>query len=179
MIGIKEKTVKELMIPLEQYSKVSPDDTVADAVKILINSYRNTGLHHRTVLVVSGTRLVGLLTMRNLLASLDPALFSDRYLDENYWVEITPAVELLALEELFTERCRKNCCKKVGAIMQPLDLITIEHNASLLKAIHLMVKNHINLLPVMNGEDVIGTIRMVEIVEEVHNLILEMPECNI
>jgi CBS domain-containing protein len=167
------------MIPLGDYVTVSPDDTIATAVDVLVESYRNK-LHHRTALVVSGTKLIGLLTMRNLLTALDPALFHEGYIDDNFRsMEVTPAVELFALVEQFTERCRKNCNKKVAEVMHDIELVTIDHNATLLEAIHLMIKNKIGLLPVMNGDHVVGIIRSIEIVEEVSNLIHEMHyNCN-
>lgn len=165
------------MIPLEQYSTISPEDSVTTAVKVIINSYRNTGLQHRTILVVSGKKLVGLLTMRNLLEAMDPALFGDSHIDEIYHVDITPAVELFALEQRFADRCRENCCTKVKDVMQPLQVITINHDDSLLKAIHLMLKNHINSLPVLDNDDVVGIIRVAEIVEEIHDLVINSPEC--
>lgn len=166
------------MIPLEQYSTISPEDTVTKAVKVLISYYRNTGMQHRAIIVVSGKKLVGLVTMRNLLKAMDPALSKTHYVDQQFLVQkMTPEVELFALEQRFIDRTRANCCKKVKEIMQPLKLVTIEHNDSLLVATHLMIKHHINILPVMDKDDVVGIIRTPEIVEEIHDLIMQDPDC--
>ncbi|MTI81134.1 MAG: CBS domain-containing protein [Firmicutes bacterium] len=176
-----EKHIKDIMIPLEQYSRVEPNESIASAVRKLLNSYRDSGLNYRTVLVVSGTELVGLLTMRNLLSALDPALFEEKYMEKNFWIEsYSHVAEPFMVEGLFKERCRENCKKKVKDVMQHLELITVYQEDTILKAIHLMVKNHINLLPVMDGNDkLVGTIRIVEIVEEIEKLFENMPECQI
>lgn len=177
---MREKTVSEVMIPLESYAFVNPNDSIGKAVEVLLTSYRESGSHSRTVLVVDGNKLVGLLTMRSLLEALDPALGYERYFEESFWIEaVPPALEAFALTERFTDQCRKNCCQKVKDIMRSGDLITVDKNANLVKAIHLLVKNGINSLPVMDGEQVVGIIRTVEIVEEIHTLITQAAECRI
>ncbi len=175
---MREKTVREVMIPLNRYASVNPNDSIGKAVEVLLSSYRKSGSHSRTVLVVDGDKLVGLLTMRNLLEALDPALGYEGYIEENFWIDaMSPAVEAFALAERFTDQCRKNCHKKVKDIMRSVELVTVNQNANLINAIHLLVKNGINSLPVMNGEQVVGIIRTVDIVEEIHALITKVTEC--
>lgn len=154
-----EKKVSDIMIPVEDYSTVSEENTVKEAIAILRNSFCNleTGeCHgHRSVLVLNEkNKPVGLLNFRALLLAIEP-----RFLK----MEGGPA---LYKEGFFTSRAREESNKKVKDIMQPIKFITINRDESLLKAIHLMLNNKLGTLPVMDKERVVGMVRINEVFNE-------------
>jgi len=161
-----EKKVKDIMIPIADYSSVSVNNTVKEAIAVLQKSFCNldTGeCHgHRSVLVFDDkNRLVGLLNFRALLLAIEP-----RFLK----MEGGPT---LFKEGFFTERSKEEAEKKVKDIMQPLELITINIDDSLLKAVHLMLKHKLGTLPVIEGDMVVGMVRNNEVFNEIAKAVTE------
>ncbi|MCL6638331.1 MAG: CBS domain-containing protein [Firmicutes bacterium] len=161
-----EKKVRDLMIPVADYSSVSVNNTVKEAITVLRKSFCNleTGeCHgHRSVLVFDDeNRLVGLLNFRALLLAIEP-----RFLK----FEGGPA---LFKEGFFTERSKEEAGKKVKDIMQPIDLITVDADDSLLKAVHLMLKHKLGTLPVLEDGMVVGMIRNNEVFNEIAKAVVD------
>ena len=161
-----EKKVKDIMIPIADYSSVSVNNTVKEAIAVLQKSFCNldTGeCHgHRSVLVFDDkNRLVGLLNFRALLLAIEP-----RFLK----MEGGPT---LFKEGFFTERSKEEAEKKVKDIMQHLELITINIDDSLLKAVHLMLKHKLGTLPVLEGDMVVGMVRNNEVFNEIAKAVTE------
>ncbi|MCL6560992.1 MAG: CBS domain-containing protein [Firmicutes bacterium] len=161
-----EKRVKDIMIPVEDYSSVSVNNTVKEAIAILKKSFCNleTGeCHgHRSVLVFDDNHnLVGLLNFRALLLAIEP-----RFLK----IDGGPS---LFKEGFFTERAREESEKKVKDIMQPIELITINADDAILKAVHLMLKHKLGTLPVIQDGMVTGMVRINEIFNELSKAIVE------
>ena len=63
--------------------------------------------------------------------------------------------------------------KKVKDIMQPLELITINIDDSLLKAVHLMLKHKLGTLPVLDADLVVGMVRNNEVFNEIAKAVTE------
>lgn len=162
----QEKKVSEIMIPIQDYSTVSEDNTVKEAIAVLRSSFCNidTGeCHgHRSVLVLNEkNKPVGLLNFRALLLAIEP-----RFLK----IEGGPA---LFKEGFFTNRAREESKKKVKDIMQPIKFITINRDESLLKAIHLMLEHKLGTLPVMDQGQVVGMVRINEVFNEMAKTLTE------
>lgn len=161
-----EKRVQDIMIPIEDYSSVSVNNTVKEAIAILKKSFCNldTGeCHgHSSVLVFDEkNKLVGMLTFRALLMAIEP-----RYLK----YEGAPP---LFKEGFFSARAREEAEKRVKDIIQPVEFLTINHNDTLLKAIHLMLKHKIGSLPVLKDGLVAGMVRINEVFNEMAKTVVE------
>jgi CBS domain-containing protein len=66
-------------------------------------------------------------------------------------------------------------CKMIGRIsIRELmgDLVFVDANAPLMKAVHLMLRHHLITLPVMKGEELIGILREKDIILEIANNVL-------
>ena len=165
-----EKKVRDLMIPISRYSTVSTEDTVGEAIALLRKSYRRQdgGEYegHRSVLVVDGEqRPVGILTYRELIRAIEPWFLYPSKLEERIsWPVEVPEIPW---EGFFSERTRAEARRKVKEIMRPINLVTVEADAPLMKAVHLMVEHTVGTLPVMEAGRVIGVIRIGEIFMEV------------
>lgn len=161
-----EKRVKDIMIPIEDYSSVSVNNTVKEAIAILKKSFCSLDsgeCHgHRSVLVFDNeNKLVGMLNFRALLLAIEP-----RFLK----YEGGPS---LFKEGFFTERAKEEAEKKVKDIMQPIELMTIGADDVILKAVHLMLKNKLGTLPVTRDEKVVGMVRINEVFNEMAKTVVE------
>jgi len=161
-----EKKVAEIMIPIEDYSSVSVNSTVKEAITILKKSFcdLDTGeCHgHRSALIFDDdNKLVGILNFRALLLAIEP-----RFLK----YEGGPS---LYKEGFFSQRAREEAERKVGEIMQPVEFITVDAGDAILKAIHLMLKHKLGALPVTREGMVVGMVRINEVFNEIAKSVVE------
>jgi CBS domain-containing protein len=166
-----EKKVRDVMIPTEEYTTVSDQATVGEAIEALAGSLlkEKTGksIGHRSVLVFDAQqRPVGLLTFRGLIRALEPRLLDPEKIPGQTlpWVEDPPSI---VWDGFFTQLVHKEAGKKVKEIMRPIKLITVEADAPLMKAVHLMIRHEISSLPVVEQDTVVGIVRINEIFLEV------------
>jgi len=156
-----DKTVKDLMLPLAECPTVSPDDTVQRAVTLL-----KTGAvsGHQCVLVMNEhDQPVGLLSRRVLLRTMEPEfVITDRWALPVFW------------NGFFTNKCKEEAKKKVREIMRPINLLTVEASDPIIKAVHIMVSKHVGLLPVLEGDKVVGVLRLHEIFQEIAGLVTDL-----
>jgi len=162
--------VKDLTIPLDRYSAVSPDNTLQEAVSTLRGSYcqLDTGMcteaGPRTILVVDNKgKLVGILDFRSILKVLIPEVaggLSARL--EALGVSVTFAeASATSLDEAraqFNARVTKNAAVKVKDIMLKVKG-TIQADADLLEALKLIFRYKITKLPVYEGNNLVGVLR--------------------
>ncbi|MCF8010989.1 MAG: CBS domain-containing protein [Clostridiales bacterium] len=155
-----DKSIINLMIPIHECPTVSPEDTIKRAVALL---KKGTEQEHQYVLVMgTGKQPTGLLSRRLLLSTLEPEfVVTDRWALPVFW------------NGFFTEKCQEEAKKKVKNIMRPINLLTIEIDAPIIKAVHVMVSNHVGLLPVMKENKVLGILRIREIFYELAGHITE------
>ncbi|MDI6710261.1 MAG: CBS domain-containing protein [Bacillota bacterium] len=171
----KEKKVRDLMIPIEEYATVPQNATVREAVAAVASSFKQlpTGEYtgHRSVLVLDGQRrLVGLLTYRDLIRAVEPQLLDADKLPRGLpWEVDVPDVPW---EGFFEQRSRAEAQKPVSEVMRPLELITVDADAPLLKAIHLMLTANIGSVPVMENGVIVGMVRMNEVFKAVADAVL-------
>lgn len=162
-----EKRVADVMIPVRNYKTISQNCTVEDAVRLLHKSFYQrgkSGYTHRSVIVCDdyGNPL-GMVTFRSVLQALEP--FFARA--QNFSVPIF-------WEGLFSERCRAENQKNIKEIMHPFNFIALDINDTLIKAVHAMIKHKLGTLPVTKNNHLVGMIRVNEIFEEVHNVMVDL-----
>jgi len=166
---LSEKRVKDIMIPIGEYSSVSANCTVGEAIGVLKKSFcpelEEPCNSHRTVLVYDGNTPVGLITFRGLLTAIEP-----RFMKVDQW-----AVPVF-WEGLFTERCREEAVKKVRDIMTPITLVALDADDTIIKAVHAMIKYKLGSLPVIRDGVFAGMVRITEIFHEISSLVTEQTE---
>jgi len=159
-----EKKVGDIMIPVRNYKVISHTCTVADAVAVLYRAFYQRskgGQGHRSVIVSDdyGNPL-GLITFRSVLNALEPFFAKAQHLSVPvFW------------EGLFSERCRVEAQKNVKEIMHPINVISLDVNDTLIKAVHAMIKHKLGTLPVKKNNRLVGMVRVSELFEEVHGLV--------
>ncbi|TYO97327.1 HPP family protein [Desulfallas thermosapovorans] len=159
-----EKRVIDIMIPVRNYKVVSHNCTVADAIKVLHRGFyqRNAGGQgHRSVIVSDDYgNPQGMVTFRSVLQALEPFFArADRLSVPTFW------------EGLFTERCKHEAQKSIKDIMHPINVIALDANDTLIKAVHAMIKHKLGTLPVKKNNRLVGMVRVNELFAEVYDLV--------
>ena len=165
-----EKKVKDLMIPISNYSITSPDRTLREAILDMRKKYCQvdgnqecTESGHRTGLVLVDGKLVGILDFQSIMRALMPEIagkLSDKLeaLGLSIAFAEANASDLDDARAGFKERVLQNAMTKVGDIMLKLRG-HIDADADLMKALKLMHKNRVTVLPVLEEETVVGVLR--------------------
>ena len=130
---------KDLMIPIQDYLR--PDNTLKEAVNLLKTAKRGEeriGVKGLPVLDEKG-KLVGMLSMRDILKAVFPFYMSMMTLGDFTWDGMVESI------------AKKSSNRKVGELMSKV-VISVDEQASLMECVDHMVKHNIKRLPVINKE---------------------------
>ncbi|MFC1531756.1 HPP family protein [Thermodesulfobacteriota bacterium] len=177
-------TVKDLMVPLDEYVTVSQESTLYEAVLVLEKAQeeldRTRYLYlHRAILVFDKTnKMVGKISQLDILRALEPKYgemgeprsLSKAGFSPNFLKSMLEQYSLLA--EPFNEVCSKAANLKVKEFMYtPTEGEYVEENASLREAIHRFIMGHHQSLLVVRGEEIVGILRLTDMFKEVFQTI--------
>ncbi|WP_419781931.1 CBS domain-containing protein [Maridesulfovibrio sp.] len=172
--------IKELMIPVEEYNRVTKEATLVTAMQCLVKQSEDKNLPHphRDLLVEDENgKVIGKITMLDIFKHMEPSYFKmdDQkhpnalnmdfvqkvYRDFNLW------------SEPLSELCRKNANATAGEIMhEPKNTELLDEEDSIDKALHaFMLGVHQPLLVQKNGE-ITGVLRLGDVFEKVRAAIL-------
>ncbi|MEW5899067.1 MAG: CBS domain-containing protein [Bacillota bacterium] len=147
------RLVRDIMVPIAEYPVVDEDATIMEAIKTLRESFHQKdgtwyGFQSLMVLNKKG-ELVGLLTLKSFLVALQMRDFLEHMLKRD-------PTGLFFTPHLFDDF-------NVRKIMRPLELITIQEDATVLEALLVIVKKNINSLPVLAGTKPVGMVRTIDL----------------
>lgn len=169
-----EKSVGEIMIPIEQYTTVQASSTIREGIerlKIASESFISSGLvmdsGHRAILVFDGEELAGVLTMRNLIQAIRPS-----YLDEDSY-DVNHAVRFSHWfwDGLFSLQVERLAGMRVGDIMNPRPPV-VDVSANLTHVAHLLCAENRRRVAVEHAGRIVGVVREQELFHEVSRLML-------
>jgi CBS domain-containing protein len=163
-----EKKVKDLMIPLEDYPHIPYWFTLRQAMAIIREAAVKFegSFEPRAVLVFDEKyQLMGILTLRDIIQGLEP-----RFLQETSLVKGDPNLAVL-MGDLFGPGLREASQKPVSEVMSPIK-VTAQGNDPVAKAIFLMIKENVGLMPVIQDNKVAGMIRLSDLFMEISELVL-------
>lgn len=178
------KKVRDVMIPLTEYAVTTVHDTLKDAVPVLRHLYcevevgKCTEAGHRNMLVLDeGGKLVGVVDFSSILRVLIPEIAGGLTAKlESLGVLVAfaqaDAVDLDESRLSFRARVIRNAETKVGNVMLKVRG-TIHADAGLLDAIKLIYANKISMLPVYEGETLVGVIRDSDLFLAVSEIFME------
>jgi len=165
-----EKKVRDLMIPISDYAVTSADSTLQEAILEMrkkyceIESEECTEGGHRTSLVLSPDgKLEGIIDFQCILRALMPEIagkLSDKLNALGLSIAFAEA-DAHNLDEAkagFKERVLQNASTKVRDIMLKLRG-HIAADADLMEALKLMHKNKVTVLPIFEGDKIVGVLR--------------------
>jgi len=163
-----EKKVKNLMIPLEDYPHIPYWFTLRQAMAIV----RETAIKFegqfepRAVLVFDEKyQLMGILTLRDIIKGLEP-----RFLHETNLIKADPSLTVM-MGDLFGPGLKEASQKPVSEVMSPIK-VTVQGSDPIAKAIFLMIKENVGLMPVIQDHKVAGMIRLSDLFKVISDLVL-------
>jgi len=163
-----EKKVKDLMIPLEDYPHIPYWFTLRQAMAIVREAAVKFegSFEPRAVLVFDEKyQLMGILTLRDIIKGLEP-----RFLKETDLVKADPSLTVM-MGDLFGPGLKEASQKPVSEVMSPIK-VTTQGGDPLAKAIFLMIKENVGLMPVIQDHKVAGMIRLSDLFKEISDLVL-------
>ena len=164
-----ERKVRDLMIPIKKYVVTSPDNTLQEAILEMRRVYceveagKCTEAGHRTGLVMLDDKLVGIIDFQTIMRALMPEIagnLSDKLAALGLSIAFAEA-DAHDLDEAnagFKVRVLQNALTKVGDVMLKLRG-QIDGDSEIMEALKIMHKNKVTVLPVFDGEKVIGVLR--------------------
>lgn len=163
----KEKKVKDLMIPLEDYPHIPYWFTLRQAMAIVREaSIKFEGYLPRSVLVFDEKyHLLGMLTLRDIIRGLEPS-----FLKESDLIKPDPSLTVL-LQDLLSPALKEASQKPVSDVMSPIK-VTVGADESMGKALFLMMKENVGVVPVMQENKVVGMIRLSDLFKVVSDFVL-------
>ena len=162
------KKVKELMITLEDYPHIPYWFTLRQAMAIVREAAIKFegAFEPRAVLVFDEKyQLMGMLTLRDIVKGLEP-----RFLQESGLVKMDPSLTVL-MGDLFGPGLKEASQKPVSEVMSPIK-VTVGGNDPIAKALFLMIKENVGLMPLIQEQRVVGMIRLSDLFKEISDLVL-------
>jgi CBS domain-containing protein len=160
--------VKDLMIPLEDYPHIPYWFSLRQAMAIV----RETAIKYegqfepRALLVFDEKyQLMGMLTLRDIIKGLEP-----RFLHETALVKADPSLTVL-MGDLFGPGLKEASQKPVGDVMSPIK-VTAQGSDPLAKAIFLMIKEDVGMMPVIQDSKVAGMVRLSDLFKVISDMVL-------
>ncbi|MFO7986903.1 MAG: hypothetical protein R6U38_13670 [Desulfatiglandaceae bacterium] len=191
----EEKKVKDIMIPIEAYDKVSVSARLCDAISTLKKNDEDIkqcgkGTPHRTLFVVDGKdKIVGKLSMYDLIRGLVPESAKKPEVSKAYHgmlssraQEVVDEVsefqeEFKWLHTTFFELVGQESQKRVEDIMAPVKKSVIREDDRINQAVYVMFKEQIRQQIIYRGNKAVGVINLNVIFSEL--LAIAGPECGI
>jgi CBS domain-containing protein len=168
VIMSNDKKVKDLMIPLEDYPHIPYWFSLRQAMAIV----RETAIKYegqfepRALLVFDEKyQLMGILTLRDIIRGLEP-----RFLHETALVKADPSLTVL-VGDLFGPGLKEASQKQVSEVMSPIK-VTIQGADPIAKAIFMMVKEDVGMMPVIQDSKVAGMVRLSDLFKEISVMVL-------
>ena len=163
-----QKTAKDLMIPLVDYPHIPYWFTLRQAMAIVREAALKFEMtfEPRAVLVFDEKyQLMGLLTIRDIIKGLEP-----KFLQESSLIKGDPGLAVL-VGNLFGPNIQQQSQRPVSEVMSPIK-VTVNAGDSLPKALFLMIKEDVGLMPVVQEGKVAGMLRLSDLYVEISRLVL-------
>lgn len=169
------KRVAEIMIPLDQYPWVRISDPLSHAVDVIDGAELEVGRQRslpRVLLVFDNDdELVGIVRRRDIMRGLEPNFLVNQPLEYRiklFEVGLDSRLSELSREfplERVVKGLRDQAARPVGDVLRPLST-TLKPDDQIMKAIYEMVSLNESLIPVVEGGEVLGVVRSVDIFHE-------------
>jgi DNA-binding response OmpR family regulator len=169
-----EKTVAEVMIPLEYYTILTEENTVHDAIEKLkasfsakVSTSRLMETGHRSLLVIDENgEAKGMVAISDLLSAIMPAYLSA----PKPSMADSMQYSTMFWSGMFNREVRQLAVKKIKDIMSPVPF-SIDANANLMEAAYMMVDKKERRLVVMSKGAVVGIIREQDLFFEIEKIL--------
>jgi CBS domain-containing protein len=189
---VKDKRVRDIMVPVGEYDKVDVEARLCDALSTLKKNYEKAkicepGHFHKTLFVTDASmKIIGKISMYDLIRGLVPDTsksLESRKREENIYSSRIWEVEKKAdelterlgwLTRSFVDLVKQEAHKKVKDIMSPVHPILKEED-TINQAIYLMFKENVRQPLVVRKGEIVGVINLMRVFSEL--LEVAGPEC--
>ena len=169
-----EKTVRKVMIPIEDYTTLNQESTVKEAIEKLRESFfakvstsRIMETGHRSLLVYDDRgKIIGILAIIDLLRAVMPGYLSAPKPSMADSVQYSP----MFWSGMFTREITRLAEKKIRDVMSPAPR-TINADANLMEAAYTMIYQNKRRLAVIDSGEVIGIIREQDLFFEIDRIL--------
>jgi predicted transcriptional regulator len=166
------RRVRDIMIPLEDYPWIRLQDTILDAIRVMEDAHLQVGRRPslpRVLLVFDHhNELVGVVRRRDIMRGLEPDFLVRQPLEDRvtfFSVGPDPLLTDLAggvsLDTLL-KGLREQSGRPVSDIVKPIST-TLKPSDRLMKAVYEMVSMNESLIAVVEGDEVVGVVRSVDV----------------
>ncbi|MEW6672255.1 MAG: response regulator [Thermodesulfobacteriota bacterium] len=174
-VPLREKSARDIMIHIDDYSSVTVDNTVKEAIEQLrrsfegfVSSGRVMETGHRSLLVFDRkNELVGILSILDLIDAVRPAYLSAPKPSMADSMQFSP----MFWSGLFTTQVKALALKKVGTVMSESPP-SVDEDTNLMEIADLMYREQIRRIIVRSKGKVIGIVREQELFFEMARIIL-------
>jgi CheY-like chemotaxis protein len=172
----EEKSVFDVMVPLEEYTILSGEQTIKEAIEALWRSFTSkfttsrimeTG--HRSILVIDERqRVQGILAITDLLSAIMPRYLSAPKPAMADSIQYSP----MFWKGMFRREVKMLGTKKIKDVMSPAPL-SVEAGDNLMTAAYTMQMNNARRMAVMKEGQVVGVIREQDLFFEMERILRE------
>jgi CBS domain-containing protein len=157
------KQVGDILVPLTDFPHLSRGASLREAFAMLHAEHPTAGWRFRHLLVFDAQEtLVGLLGIRDLLLALMPDYLKATMAQHNAGDLPDDASLSIVWQASFDAQCERMASTRVEHHMtQVLDVVQADD--PLTRAAYLMVSHRVDMLPVLEGERVVGVVRIVDV----------------
>jgi|UniRef100_A0A7C5AKT8 CBS domain-containing protein len=170
---MKEKKVRDVMIPLADYPHIPYWFTLRQAMAMVREATLKfeKSFEPRSVLVFDEKyQLMGMLTLRDIVKGLEPQFLKGTRLAEGLQVASHPELSLL-IKDCFGPGLKEASQRPVSEAMRPIRA-TVNAGDSLVKAMAQMIREDVGLMPVMEDQKVVGIVRLSDLFQEISRIVL-------
>jgi FixJ family two-component response regulator len=172
----EEKNVMDVMIPIEEYTTLKRNQTIAEAIlrlresfasKISTSRIMETG--HRSVMVLDDRgRIEGIVAITDLLEAIMPVYLSVPKPSMADTIQYSP----MFWKGMFTREVKALAKRQVKEIMSSAPL-TIDGESNLMEAAGKMIENGARRLAVVRSGELVGVIREQDLFFEMEKILRE------
>jgi CBS domain-containing protein len=155
--------VRDILVPLGEYPHILQSASVREAFAMLHGKHMTAGWSDRRLLVFDTEEtLVGLLGLQDLLRALMPD-YLKATVAQRFAGPLPDDASLSILwQDSFDAQCRYVAEAPVERYMVPVH-DTVQASDALTRAAYLMVAHGADMLPVLDGDRVVGVVRIVDV----------------
>lgn len=163
-----EKLVKDTMVAVGKYPSIPAGSSIKEALSLLSKALGSGSCPGSTsLLVTENSTLLGILGLREILQAMYPIVFKAG--SYRGWTVSDEWSQPLFLNGLFEEKCREISEYEVRDVMRPAKHF-LNLNDNLIKALHALVSNGYEIIPVWQDDRVVGIIGVNEIIGQMSAL---------
>jgi CBS domain-containing protein len=174
--------VKDIMVPTSEYTTISKDSTLYEAIKILGSAqveFSQARSRHRALLVLDNeNRVVGKLSQIDVIRGLEPGYLNVKPPAElKHWALSQKTITNMLKDMQLWQKPLKDICKKSNTIYvrdimhTPAEGEYVSQDATLDEAIHQLVIGHHQSLLVVEDNNVTGILRLTDVFNAVSQVV--------